>query len=139
MTKRYSRYTHKLHSLQKDDRITLQNHLNWWWNIMSKVITVLPDHQYKIRVDGPDRIMLRNHHFLRKLEFQTISTHIPSVLLEPTVSPSDNLVTHSNPPIPASNDTNVITEHSKRDTYMPLIHTTHVNENFLSPIQITSA
>ena len=70
IVERYNRYTHNLSPLRADDRVTMQNPLNHWWNTKGKIITVLPDHQYWIRVDGSVRITLKNRRFLRKCEFK---------------------------------------------------------------------
>ena len=86
--KRYYRYTYNLHPLQNGDIVAIQNQVNHQWNVTGKIITDLPDRQYQIRVDGSGRI--RNHHFLRKVKFQTMPTPIPSALLV-----SDVLVMHS--------------------------------------------
>ena len=45
MMKRHNKYTHNLCPLQKGNAVTIQNHLNCWWNIMGKVIMALSDHQ----------------------------------------------------------------------------------------------
>ena len=60
-----------------------------------EVIMVLCGCQYWIRVDGSGRITLRNHHFLRKEEFQTMSTPIPSTLTEPVMFQSNIPITQT--------------------------------------------
>ena len=105
----YIKYTHNLHSLQKSDTVATQKLINHQCNIIGKVITVLPEYQYYSRINGSGRITLRNHHFLRKVGFQTMSTPIPSAL--PTCTASYILVTNSNISIPASNDTHATVKH----------------------------
>ena len=68
--KRYNGFTHNLYPLQKGYTVAIQNQFNCQWNITDKVIMVLPDHQYWIRVNRSGRITLRNCWFF----FQTIST-----------------------------------------------------------------
>ena len=78
-----------------------------------------------IRVEESSRISLRNCHFLRKAEFQTTSSLIPSSLPEPTGSASDVPVTHSSSPIPSTNDTHERHLH----VIIPLVDTTHAIKN----------
>ena len=40
MMKKYNKYNHNIHPLQKGDRVAIQNQLNCWWNI-----TVIPEHK----------------------------------------------------------------------------------------------
>ena len=104
MIKRYNRYTHDLCPLQAGDTVIIQNPFYHQWNSTSRIIIVLPDCPHQIRVDGSGRIMLRNCHFLRKLDVKAMSTPIPSAIFEPT-SPTSNVpLMHPDPPTSSSND-----------------------------------
>ena len=59
----------------------------------------------------------KNKYFLRKVEFQTMSTLVSSTLSEPTVFASDVQIKYSNPPIFASNDTHATVEHLTGGNY----------------------
>ena len=60
IVERYNRHTHNLSLLQTGDTVAIQSPLNHQWNTREKVITALPNCQYRIRVDGLGRITLRN-------------------------------------------------------------------------------
>ena len=57
--------------------------------IAGRIVEMLPNHQYRIRVAGSGRITLQNHRLLRKLKVPIIKTPIPSALPvspEPTIT-----------------------------------------------------
>ena len=120
--KRYNKNNHNLCPLQKGDTVAIQNQINCQWNITSKVITALPDHQYWNRIDGLGRITLKNCHFLGKVEFQTMSTHIPSALVKSSDCVSNVPVTHPNSPISASNNVHAEIKHATRGIYKSSCH-----------------
>ena len=132
MMKSNKRYTHNLHPLQKDDTAVIQNQLNHWWNIIGKLIKVIPNCQYQIGVDGSSRITLRNHCFLKKVGFQIMFSPILSALSKLTGSSSDVPVMHSNSPVFVSNDIHATIGHPH--IIMPLVHVLHAIKNSLSPI-----
>ena len=72
---------------------------------MGKINTVLPDHQYQIRVDGSGRITFRSYHFLKKCKIKAAPTPIPSTTPVPITSTCHALLLHPNHPISSSNDT----------------------------------
>ena len=78
LIERYNRHTHNLCPLQAGDTVTIQNPLNRRWNTTGKIISALPERQYKMRVDGSGRITLRNHRFLKKCKlFESMSMLFP--------------------------------------------------------------
>ena len=103
LVERYNRHTHNLCPLQAGDTVTIQNPLNRWWNTTGKIISALPERQYKIRVDGSGRITLRNRSFLKKCKLKPTSTPIPSVTLGPTIPSTNATVMH--PPLSPCNST----------------------------------
>ena len=102
--KRYNRYIHHLCPLQTSDTEAIPNPLNHQWNTTGKIITVLPDCQYRIRADGSGRIMLRNCCFLRKWEVKTMPTPILSAMPEPTNPTSNIPLMHPDLPLSSRND-----------------------------------
>ena len=76
LVERYNRHTHNLCPLQAGDTVTIQNPLNRRWNTTGKIISALPERQYKIRVDGSGRITLRNRRFLKKCNLKPTPTPI---------------------------------------------------------------
>ena len=82
MVETYNRQTHNLCPLQAGDTVTIQSPLNRRWNTTGKIISVLPERQYKIRVDGSGRITLRNRRFLRKCNIS--ATPVPIALINNT-------------------------------------------------------
>ena len=95
---RYNKYTHNLPPLKTDGTVAIQSPQNHRWNTMGKIITVLPDHQYRIRVDGLGRITLRNCQFLRKCKIKPAPTPIPSATPVPMTSSSNAPLLHPDPP-----------------------------------------
>ena len=80
--------------LQAGDTVTIQNPPNRRWNTTGKIISVLPERQYKIRVDGSGRITLRNRRFLKKCKLKPTPTPIPSATLGPTIPSTNTTVMH---------------------------------------------
>ena len=89
IVERYNKYTHNLPLLQADDTVAIQSPLDHRWNMTGKIISALPDHQYRIRVNGSGRITLRNNCFLRKCKFKPTPTPIPSATPGP-INPTSN-------------------------------------------------
>ena len=110
--------------------------LNHQWNTTGKVITVLPNRQYRIKVDGSGKIMLRNRFFLRKCKFKTAPKPTPSATPE-FISPTINTpLLHPDPPTFSSNDTHTtIVPPQTNHTY---IYTSSVFQNSQSSIQTTT-
>ena len=113
---KYNRYTLNFFPLQAGDTVAIQNPLNHQWNTTGKIITVLPDRQYQIRVDGSGRITLRNHHFLRKCEFKTAPTPIPSATLGLITSTINAPLLYSVPLTHSGNDTRTAVEPPPKQT-----------------------
>ena len=99
IVERYNRHTHNLSSLQTDNTVAIQSPLNHQWNMTGKVITALPNHLYWIRVDGLERITLRNCHFLRKCKYKTAPKLIPSVTPAAITSTINTALLHLDPAI----------------------------------------
>ena len=77
------------------------------WNTTGKVITVLLNRQYRIRVDGSGRIVLTNRLFLRKCKFKTAPKLIPTpAAITPTINTP---LLNPDPPTSFSNDTHIFT------------------------------
>ena len=85
IVERYNKYTHNLPPIQAGDTVAILSPINHRWNTTGKIISSLPDRQYRIRVNGSGRITLRNGRFLRKCELKPAPTPIPS-----TTIPSSN-------------------------------------------------
>ena len=115
IVERYNKYTHNLLPLQAGDTVTIQSPTNHRWNTTGKIISILPDRQYRIRVNGSGRITLRNRRFLRKCEFKPAPTPIPSAALGPT-TPSSNTPLLHRPPSPY-NSTRTAFEPQQQTTY----------------------
>ena len=116
LVERYNRHTHNLCPLQAGDTVTIQNPLNRWWNTTGKIISALPERQYKIRVDGSGRITLRNRRFLKKCKLKPTPTLIPSATLGPTIPSTNATVTH--PPLSPCNSTYTATRPQQQTTYI---------------------
>ena len=72
----------------------IQSPINRRWNTTGKIITSLPDRQYRIRVNESGRITLRNRRFLRKCKLKPAPTPIPSATLGPTIQSSNTTPLH---------------------------------------------
>ena len=84
--------------------------------MIGKVITVLPDCQYRIRVDRSGSITFKNHHFLKKLEVRPRPTPILSAMPEPTSSTCNVLPTHSTPLNSFNDDAHTVFGHPIMNT-----------------------
>lgn len=124
IVERYNKYTHNLPPLQAGDTVAIQNPVNRRWNKTGKIISSLPDRQYRIRVNGSRRITLRNRRFLRKCELKPTPTPIPSAALGPTIPSSDTTFLHL--PLSPCNSTYTATK--------PQQQTTHISPRFRSRI-----
>ena len=71
LIEQYNKTTHTLCPLQKGQIVTIQRPTTRRWDTTGQVIETLPNHQYRVRVDGSGRITLRNRRFLRKPETST--------------------------------------------------------------------
>ena len=71
LIEQYNKTTRTLCPLQKGQIVTIQRPTIHRWDTTGQVVETLPNHQYRVRVDGSGRITLRNHRFLRKLETPT--------------------------------------------------------------------
>ena len=98
MTERYNRTAHDLHPLSEGDLVSIQNPHNRRWSITGRVVEMLQNRQYRIRVAGSGRITLRNRRFLRKLEAPAAATPIPSAL----PIPPESTTSDTNTPIQLS-------------------------------------
>ena len=100
------------HPLQTGDTVAIQSPLNHQWNTTGKVITALPNRQYRIKVDRSGRTTLRNHRFLRKCKFKTASKPIPSAT-SAAITPTINTpLLHPDPLTSSSNDIPKQTTHT---------------------------
>ena len=89
LIEQYNKTTHTLCPLQKGQIVTIQRPTTRRWDTTGQVIKTLPNHQYRVRVDGSGRITLRNCRFLRKLETPTTPPPIPNAVPE-TSTPNPN-------------------------------------------------
>ena len=141
MTKGFNRYTYNLRSLQMGGTVAIQNQLNRRWNIIGEVITVLPDLQYRIRVDGSGWITLRNHQFFEEGRVST-RVHPQSALPMPIGSANDVPVTHYDSPISTSYHSHAAVEHP-HDRHLHIImssiHTMHAIKNSSDSVQTIPA
>ena len=116
LVERYNRHTHNLCPLQAGDTVTIQNPLNRRWNTTGKIISALPERQYKIRVDGSGRITLRNRRFLKKCNLKPTPTPIPSATLGPRIPSTNATVTH--PPLSPCDSTCTATKPQQQTTHI---------------------
>ena len=86
LIEQYNKTTPTLCSLQKGQIVTIQRPTTRRWDTTSQVVETLPNHQYRVRVNGSGRITLRNRRFLRKLETPTSPPPIPSAAPETSTS-----------------------------------------------------
>ena len=114
---RYNKYTHNLPLLQGGDKVGIQSQLNHRWNTMGKIITILPDCQYRIRVDGSGRITLEYNRFLRKCELKPAPTAKPSATLGPITPTTNAPLLHPYPSTSSGNGTCTAIEPHKWATY----------------------
>ena len=74
-----NRYTHNPDLLQKGDTVAIHNQPNHQWNIKEKSLQSFQLTNTKLELMDQAEL-LRNPWFLRKSEFQIMSTPIPRVL-----------------------------------------------------------
>lgn len=67
LTEAYNRTAHELPPLKLCDFVAIQNQRSKRWDRAGRVVEVLANRQYRIRVDGSGRVTLRNRRFLKKL------------------------------------------------------------------------
>ena len=101
---RCCRYTDNLSTLWADDTVAIQSPLIYRWNTTRKIITVLLDHQYQIRIDGSRRNTLRRCCFLRKCKIKAAPTPIPSATPVSITSTINAPLLHPKPSTSSSND-----------------------------------
>ena len=82
----YDRTAYTLPPFNFGSYVALQDPHNRRWNLTSRIIEVLADRRYRIRVDGFGRITLRNRRFLKLIQWRVSGTPIPSAL-PPTPPP----------------------------------------------------
>lgn len=63
----YNRTAHTLPGLSVSDYVAIQNQNTKRWERSGRVVEVMPNRQYRIKVDGSGRVTLRNRIFLRKI------------------------------------------------------------------------
>ena len=98
MEEAYNRISRELRPLEVRDRICIQNGKRW--DRTGRIVEVMPNRQYRVRVDGSGRVTLRNRRFLRLIgneaqqhtqTGQTAHT-TPKMLIQPaTITPSPTL------------------------------------------------
>ena len=118
IAERYNKYTHNFPPLLAGYTITIQSPLTHRWNVMGKIITVLPDRQYRIRVDGLGRITLRHHCSLRKCELKLTPIPILSATPGPITPTSNAPLLHPYLPTSSGNGTHTAIQPPKK----PHIH-----------------
>ena len=82
---------------QNSRNVAIQSLLNCQWNTTGKIITILTDRQYQIRINASGRITHRNHHFLRKCKIEFTPTPILSASPVPITSTSNAWLLHPSP------------------------------------------
>ena len=85
ITERYNSTAHKLPPLDAGTRVVLQNRRNKWdhkWEKTGQIVEVLPNRQYRVRMDGSGRITLQNRRFLRHCSI----IKPPTIILSPSPS-----------------------------------------------------
>ena len=82
----YDERTKELPELQEEECVAVQNqdgnHPNRW-DRTGKIVEKLPYRQYKVKMDGSNRVTLRNRRFLRKINPVCIDGNIPDVAIPP--------------------------------------------------------
>ena len=68
LTLSYNKGTRPLTPLHAKERVALQNHVTKRWTRTGSIVEVLPDRQYRVRMDGSGRVTLRNRRFLKKVD-----------------------------------------------------------------------
>ena len=78
MTERYNRHARTLPPLTVGSNVAIQSPKSGRWDTTGRVVEVLPDRQYRIRVKGSGRVTLRNRRVLRSIKTQQENAPIPS-------------------------------------------------------------
>lgn len=78
----YNRTAHSLPKLNLGNSVTLQGQ-NRRWDRTGKIVEVLDNRQYKVKVDGSGRVTLRNRRFLRRVEIPGRGPPIPGAHVPP--------------------------------------------------------
>ena len=68
--KHYNIHSHLLQELQVGESVQVQNQegpLPWQWMKTTRVVKKMGNKQYRVRLDGSNRVTLRNRRFLRKI------------------------------------------------------------------------
>ena len=68
--KHYNIHSHPLQELQVGESVHVQNQegpLPWQWMKTGRVVETIGNKQYRVRLDGTNRVTLRNRRFLRKI------------------------------------------------------------------------
>ncbi|MEO2242304.1 MAG: DDE-type integrase/transposase/recombinase, partial [Candidatus Poseidoniia archaeon] len=86
----YNRGSHELRPLEARSPVHIQSHKRW--DRTGRVVEVLPNRQYRIRVDGSGRITLRNRRFLRLKDAQAPTELTPSAAEPMPAAPSPTLI-----------------------------------------------
>ena len=81
----YNAKSHTLQPLQTQAPVRIQNKRKW--DRTGRIVEVLPHRQYRVRVDGSGRVVLRNRRFLRLSPHAPPATIIPSAD-RPNVGPA---------------------------------------------------
>ena len=114
----YNRNAHTLPTLSVGDIVTLQNK-NKRWDRTGRIIEVLDNRQYRIRVDGSGRVTIRNRRFIRKINKPDRHLPIPSAGIPSTTKGNTSLSPNAHPftpPIissPQNSPTHLITPPSR--------------------------
>ena len=85
---RYDSVTHPLSQLAVQTIVRIQS--GGKWNKTGRIVEVLPNRQYRIKVDGSGRVTLRNRRFLKAVELNAPTTMpTPSRgTLKPSITPT---------------------------------------------------
>ena len=103
---------HALSLLRKVDTVSIQNPNCHRWDIAGRIVEMLPNRQYRIRVAGSGRITLQNCRFLRKLKTPVIETPIPRAL---PLSPEPTFTDMSTPHQLAKKPQEIVALHCKEN------------------------
>ena len=102
----YNQGTKQLAPLRARERVALQDHVSKRWTRTGSVVEVLPNRQYKVKMDGSGRVTLRNRRFLKKTIQATPGTSIIPSATAPPEAPAPALARQpdlpSTPTIPAT-------------------------------------
>ena len=86
----YNEHSKDLQELHENDHVAVQNqdgnHPNRW-DRTGKIVEKLPYRQYRVKMDGSNRVTLRNRRFLRKIDPVCSDESMPDVTLRQPPSP----------------------------------------------------